>query len=193
MRDLLPLERAEVCCENDFLNKSSGCTTHHTFEQLLELVSSYRDRVPEAAKVAGAFCVQILDIFTRSDVPDSARMLGEQQYREIIAGRRELLDAGIKLHATCLINSAYHGTERALQKAVAGEAYDAQAYMCSNQAPRERRRTSPELIASVFDREGVPSAATADFESPPIEVVGRGVGVGRLVELPPPEWDDEQS
>lgn len=144
------------CCDNDLLNRSSRCHTNHTLEQMIVLVSAYRDRVPEAAKVAGAYCVRLLDDLTRSDVPESAKVLGE--YNDIIRGRRELLDAGIRMHATCVVKAAYHAVERALLKATASEEYDPRSYMCANHpVPGAFRRRHPELVASVFDRGGQPS------------------------------------
>ena len=149
-------EKRDSCCENDFLNRSSCCHTNHTLEQLIVLVSAYRDRVPDAAKVAGAFCVRLLDDLTRGDVPESARVLGE--YQQIIAGRRELLDAGIRMHATCVVKAAYHATDGALQRAVGGADYDPQEYLCANTpVPRPFRRSYPRMITSVFDRAGQPS------------------------------------
>lgn len=175
MIDLSAADKRASCCENAFLNLSAGCHTNHTLEQLFELVSSYRDRVERAAQIAGGFCLNAFDVFTRSDMPASVVQL--PNHEEIVAGRRELLDAGIKMHGRCIVAAIYHSTERALQARIAeqrGEQYDPTEYMCANRQPYVFKPAGARLLSSVMTHEPEVDDAAVDASSTGDEAVAAG-------------------
>lgn len=132
------MEAALCCCQNDYLNKASGCRAKHTIVSLMQLVSTHRDRVPRGPAIAAACMLKVLDEMTASGMPESVSVLPNAD--EIRRGRRELLDAGIAMHGECVARAVYHQIERALQQEaaeLAGEQYDPIHYTCTVPGPAE--------------------------------------------------------